>query len=158
MGKKSDVSDFECGMAVGARHTGLSISETADLLGFSRTTISGVYRKWSGKEEISSKRQLCGQKCFVDARGQSRMGRLVRAKRKATTQITTLINEVCRRESLKAQHIKPWSRWAAAAEQHTGCHSCQLRTGNWGYNSHNRRLEKSCLVWKVSISAVTFGW
>ncbi len=38
--EKGDLSDFECGMVVGARRTGLSISNTADLLGFSHTTIS----------------------------------------------------------------------------------------------------------------------
>ncbi len=42
MGKKGDLSDFERGMVVGARRAGLSISETADLLGFSHTTISRV--------------------------------------------------------------------------------------------------------------------
>ncbi len=42
MGKKRDLSDFEHGMVVGARQAGLSISITADLLGFSRTTISRV--------------------------------------------------------------------------------------------------------------------
>ncbi len=34
MGKKEDLSDFECGMVVGTRWTGLSISKTADLLGW----------------------------------------------------------------------------------------------------------------------------
>ena len=42
MGKKGDLSDFERGMVVGARRAGLSISGTADLLGFSCTTISRV--------------------------------------------------------------------------------------------------------------------
>ncbi len=62
MGKKGDLSDFECGMVVGSR----------------------VYREWSEKEKISSERQLCGRKCLVDVRGQRRMGRLVRDFRKAT--------------------------------------------------------------------------
>ncbi len=87
MGKKADLSDFELGMVVG-------ISTTADLLGFSRTTISRVYREWSEKEKISSERQMCGRKCLVDVRGQRRMGRLVRDDRKATvTQITTCYNQ-----------------------------------------------------------------
>ena len=37
---KCDLSNFDCGMIVGARQGGLSISETSDLLGFSRTTVS----------------------------------------------------------------------------------------------------------------------
>ncbi len=44
MGKKGDLSDIERGMFVGARRAGLSISKTADLLRFSHTTISKIYR------------------------------------------------------------------------------------------------------------------
>ena len=39
MGKKCDLSDFQRGMIVVARQGGLCISETAELLGFSRTTL-----------------------------------------------------------------------------------------------------------------------
>ncbi len=64
MGKKGNLSDFERGMVVGAKRAGLSISKTANLLGFSRTTISRVYREWFEKEKVSSERQLCGRKCL----------------------------------------------------------------------------------------------
>jgi len=70
IGKKGDLSDFEHGMVVGARQAGLSISATADLLRFSRTTISRVGREWSKKEKISSERQFFGRKFLVDARGE----------------------------------------------------------------------------------------
>ncbi len=38
-------------MVVGARRAGLSISKTADLLRFSHTTISSVYRECSKKRK-----------------------------------------------------------------------------------------------------------
>ncbi len=93
MGKKGDLRDFERGMVVGVRRTGLSISQTADLLGFSHTTISRVYRECSEKKKLSRERQLCGRKC-LDVRGRRRMVRLVRDDRKATvSQITTRYNQ-----------------------------------------------------------------
>ncbi len=67
---------------------------TADLLGFSHTTISRFTENDLKKEKISSERQLCGWNALFDVRGQRRMNRLVRDDRKATvTQITTRYNQ-----------------------------------------------------------------
>ncbi len=52
MGKKGDLSDFEHGMFVGARWAGVSISKTADLVGFSCITISRFYREARKRENI----------------------------------------------------------------------------------------------------------
>ena len=59
-------SDFEGGMILGARWAGLSVSETADLLGCSCTTT--WFTKRENKERISSNQ--CGQKFLVDVRGE----------------------------------------------------------------------------------------
>jgi len=54
MGKKGDLSNFEHGMVVSARRAGLSISQSAQLLGFSCTTISMVFKEWCEKGKTSS--------------------------------------------------------------------------------------------------------
>ncbi len=166
MGTKGDLSDFERGMVVGVRRADLSISKTADLLGFSRTTISSVYREWSEKDKISSERQLWGWKCLVDVRGQRRMGRLVRDDRKVTvTQITTrynqgmqnTISERTTRRTLKQvgySSRRPHRVPLLSAKnkkrriQFTQAH-LNRTTEDW---------KKRCLVWWVSISAATFRW
>ncbi len=140
---------------IGARQADLSISETADLLGFSHTNISRVYREWSEKEKISSERQFCGWKCLVDSRGQRRAGR------KATvTEITTHYNRGMQKSISKHTTLKQMS----TAAEDSGCRSCQLRTGNWGYNSHRLAKIKQKIIWieykirGVLISALTFRW
>ncbi len=90
MGKKGDLSDFERGIVVGARRAGLSISKTAEPLGFSHTTISRIYRELSEKDKISSEQQLCGQKCIFDVIGEWTNWLEMKA---TVTQITTRYNQ-----------------------------------------------------------------
>ena len=52
MGTRSDQSDFDRGMIVGARQGSWSTSETADLLRFSSTTVSKDCREWCGGKNI----------------------------------------------------------------------------------------------------------
>uniref|UniRef100_A0A4W5QT33 Acidic leucine-rich nuclear phosphoprotein 32 family member n=1 Tax=Hucho hucho TaxID=62062 RepID=A0A4W5QT33_9TELE len=93
MGKKRDLRDFERGMIVGSRRAGSSISQTAALLGFSRTTVSVVYREWRDKQKTSSQRQSSGRKQLVDKKGRRRLERIVQANRRATIrQITAQYN------------------------------------------------------------------
>ncbi len=169
MGKKGDLTDFELGMVVGARRTGLSISKTADLLGFSRTNISRVYREWSEKEKISSERQLCGRKCLVDVRGQRRIDRLVRDDRKSSvTQITTRYNQSMQNtisERTTHRTLKQMG-YSSRRPHRVPLLSAKNRKRRLQFTQtiipipklDNRRLEKRCLVWWVSISASTFRW
>lgn len=49
-----DLSNFKHGAAVGARHRGLSVTETDGLLGISHTVVSRVYREWCSKANSPS--------------------------------------------------------------------------------------------------------
>ncbi len=145
----------------GARQAGLSISKSADLLGFSCTTISRIYREWSEKEKISSEQQ-----CLVDVRGKRRMGRLVRDDGKATvTQITTRYNrgiqntipECTTRQTLKQMGFssrRPHRVPLLSAKNRKQRLQFTQAQQNWTIEDWKKR----CLVWWVSISAATFRW
>lgn len=80
--------------------------KTADLLVFSNMTIS--------------------RQCFTDANGQTRIVRLLQADRMARG---TYINAHYDRRMQRSIYdlTNSWSRWTTGAEDHIGCHSCQLR-------------------------------
>lgn len=73
VGKKKNWTDLNMKMVVGGRRAGLTISKSTDLLGFSHTTICGVYWECSPKEKIPSEQSLCGEgkKSLLDVRGQN---------------------------------------------------------------------------------------
>jgi hypothetical protein len=54
MGKTKYLGAFEWGMVESARHTDLSVSRNAMMLGFSHSTISCVYQEWSTIQRASS--------------------------------------------------------------------------------------------------------
>lgn len=71
--KICEFSDFNRSTVAGARQAGLSTSEIADLLGFSQTTVTGVYEEW--RKKIT---------CHDNYRGQRIMTRLAEVDRTAS--------------------------------------------------------------------------
>lgn len=61
MKNKGNLSDFEYSMVVGARQAGMCIWKTADLHGFSCTTISRVYKEWSKEGKNPNEQEFYGQ-------------------------------------------------------------------------------------------------
>lgn len=91
MMEKVDIRHFEHSMAASARRTNLSISESADLMGFSHTVISGVYRELPGKDKIEH--QFSGWKWLLS--DQRRLARLLQADNSnSNSNVTT---KICRR-------------------------------------------------------------
>ncbi len=110
---------------------------------FSRTTISRVRKRVHNIQNIQWAAVVWTKMpCWC----QRRMDRLVRDDRKATvTQIATRYNQGMQNTSLNTQHVEPWSRWAPAAEDHTGCRSCQIRTGHGGIQ-FSRQICSNCVM------------
>lgn len=147
MRKKSDF--FQRGMAVGARRTAPSISETADLLGENGAKKEKIFTEWL----FSALR--------LEENNQTGLG----WKKEAATHISTRYNRgMCISEHTTCRTLRQMElQWQQTTPDGT---PPQLGTGNWGSNSHRlvknwkQKIggKKSCLLWWVSISDSTFGW
>ncbi|XP_042905130.1 uncharacterized protein [Parasteatoda tepidariorum] len=73
MGKKSDLTEFQRGMIVGARCVGTSISKTAALVKCSRVAVVNVYKEWTIKQKTGSQCQTCGRHRVLNARSERRL-------------------------------------------------------------------------------------
>lgn len=93
MGKRKDLSDFDKGQIVMARRLGQSLSETAALVGCSRSAVVSTYQKWSKEGKAVNRRQGHGRPRLIDARGEQKLARVVRSNRRATVaQIAEKVN------------------------------------------------------------------
>ncbi|KAI4872592.1 hypothetical protein NFI96_002177 [Prochilodus magdalenae] len=94
MGKREDLSDFDRGQIVVARRLGQSISQTAKLVGCSRSAVANTYRKWCVEGQTTSRRRGVGRPRLIDARGQQMLSHLVQADRRPTVaQVTEIFND-----------------------------------------------------------------
>lgn len=84
MGKRKDLSDFDRGQIVMARRLGQSISETAQLVGCSRSAVVSTSQRWCSEGEPVNRRLGHGRPRLIDARGERRLARVVKTHSKAT--------------------------------------------------------------------------
>ncbi|GFY15947.1 HTH_Tnp_Tc3_2 domain-containing protein [Trichonephila clavipes] len=74
-----DLSEFERHVIVGPRE----IAFGAMKFGFSRTTISRVYREYRESGKTSNLRHRCGRKKIMQERDQRRLTRIIKRNRRA---------------------------------------------------------------------------
>lgn len=76
-----------------ARRLATSISETARLVGCSRSTVVSTYAKWMNGGETSSRRHGVGRPHAIKEKGRRRLSRMVKQNRSQTvTQLTAQYN------------------------------------------------------------------
>ncbi|GBO01977.1 hypothetical protein AVEN_273698-1 [Araneus ventricosus] len=93
MGKAVDMSEFDRGQIVMARRLGTSITETARLVGCSRSAVVSIHPKWINDGDTSSRRQGIGRPLVIKEKGRRRLSRLVKQNRRQTVaQLTAQYN------------------------------------------------------------------
>ncbi|GBN96360.1 hypothetical protein AVEN_44547-1 [Araneus ventricosus] len=93
MGKAADLNEFDRGQIVMARRVGTSITETARLVGCSRSAVVSIHAKWINEGDTSSRRQGVGRPRVIKEKGRRRLFRLVKQNRRQTVaQLTAQYN------------------------------------------------------------------
>ncbi|GBM23081.1 hypothetical protein AVEN_67049-1 [Araneus ventricosus] len=90
MGKAADLSEFDRGQIVMARRLGTSITETARLVGCSRSAVVSIHAKWINDGDTSSRRQGVGRPRVIKEKGRRRLSRLVKQNRRQTVAHTPI--------------------------------------------------------------------
>ncbi|GBN71093.1 Transposable element Tc1 transposase [Araneus ventricosus] len=84
MGKAADLSEFDRGQIVMTQRLGTSITETALLVGCSRSAVVSIHAKWINDGDTSSRRQGVGRPRVIKEKGRRRLSRLVKQNRRQT--------------------------------------------------------------------------
>ncbi|GBN97391.1 hypothetical protein AVEN_144260-1 [Araneus ventricosus] len=93
MGNAADLSEFDRGQIVLTRRLGTSITETARLVGCSRSAIFSIHAKWINDGDTSSRRQGVGLPRIIKEKGRRRLSCLVKQNRRQTVaQLTAQYN------------------------------------------------------------------
>ncbi|GBM72211.1 hypothetical protein AVEN_244000-1 [Araneus ventricosus] len=93
MGKAADLSEFDRGQIVMARSLGTSITETAQLVGCSRSVVVSIHAKWINDGDTSSRRQGVGHSRVIKENERRRLPRLVTQNwRQTEAQLTAQYN------------------------------------------------------------------
>ena len=79
-----DLSDFKRGQIVGARVPGEVVTETAELFGVGRSTVSKVMTAFEKKGKTSSPKQNSGRKRKLSDRDSETLSRIFRKDHKNT--------------------------------------------------------------------------
>ncbi|XP_042897250.1 uncharacterized protein [Parasteatoda tepidariorum] len=90
----SDLTDFQRGQIVGARLVGATTTETSQILGVSRGTVSKVMTAYTQRSKTSSAKQNSGRKEKLSERDRRVLKRIVMSKKKTTAaKMTAELNQ-----------------------------------------------------------------
>ncbi|GBM77104.1 hypothetical protein AVEN_77623-1 [Araneus ventricosus] len=93
MGKAAELSKFDRGQIVMDQRLGTSTTETARLIGCSRSAVVSIHAEWINDGDTSSRRQGVGRPRVIKEKGRRRLSRLVKQNRRLkVAQLTAQYN------------------------------------------------------------------